>query len=59
VTATSGHGHEAAATPDAARILANAWTRVLWRCWQDQTPYDPHRHRRLTEFTTDLTKKAT
>jgi transposase len=41
--------------PHAARILANAWTRVLWRCWHDQTPYDPDRHRRLTA----LTKEAT
>jgi transposase len=30
--------------PHAIRILARAWTRVLWRCWQDATPYDPTRH---------------
>jgi transposase len=26
--------------PHAVRILARAWLRVLWRCWQDRTPYD-------------------
>jgi len=29
----------------AIRILARAWVRVLWRCWQDRTPYDVSRHR--------------
>ena len=29
----------------AIRILARAWVRVLWRCWQDHTPYDVTRHR--------------
>ena len=28
----------------AVRILARAWLRVIWRCWQDHTPYDPARH---------------
>lgn len=26
--------------PHAIRILARAWIRVLWRCWQDRTTYD-------------------
>jgi transposase len=30
--------------PHAIRILAKAWSRVIWRCWQDRTPYDPTRH---------------
>jgi transposase len=30
--------------PHAVRILARAWIRVIWRCWQDNTPYDPTRH---------------
>lgn len=30
--------------PHAIRILAKAWCRVIWRCWQDRTPYDPSRH---------------
>ena len=29
----------------AVRILARAWVRVLWRCWQDRAPYDVERHR--------------
>lgn len=29
----------------AIRILARAWARVLWRCWQDGVPYDVCRHR--------------
>lgn len=33
--------------PHAARILAQAWTRILWRCWYDQTPYNPDLHGRL------------
>lgn len=31
--------------PHATRILARAWVRVLWRCWQDRIPYDVTRHR--------------
>jgi transposase len=34
-----GHDH-----PHAVRILARAWIRVIWRCWQDNTPYQPTRH---------------
>ena len=30
--------------PHATRILARAWVRVIWRCWQDRTPYDPALH---------------
>jgi len=30
--------------PHATRILARAWLRVFWRCWQDRVPYDPTRH---------------
>jgi len=33
--------------PHAARILAQGWTRILWRCWYDHTPYDPGLHGRL------------
>ena len=28
----------------AVRILARAWTRIIWRCWQDGVAYDPTRH---------------
>jgi transposase len=30
--------------PHAIRILAKAWCRVIWRCWQDGRPYDPDHH---------------
>jgi transposase len=31
--------------PHATRILARAWIRVIYRCWIDNTPYDPALHR--------------
>jgi transposase len=34
-----GHDH-----PHAVRVLARAWTRVIYRCWINHTPYDPDRH---------------
>lgn len=37
-----GHDH-----PHAVRILARAWTHVIWRCWHDHTAYDPAAHRAL------------
>lgn len=36
--------------PHAARILAQAWTRILWRCWQERVPYDADRHGRLNDL---------
>lgn len=30
--------------PHAVRILARAWVRVIWRCWQDNTAYNPQLH---------------
>lgn len=30
--------------PHAIRVLARAWIRVIWRCWQDRIAYDPARH---------------
>lgn len=33
--------------PHAARILAQGWTRILWRCWHDHLPYNPDLHGRL------------
>ncbi len=29
----------------ALRAVSSSWLRVLWRCWQDGTTYDPARHR--------------
>lgn len=26
------------------RALAFKWIRILWKCWQDRTPYDEHRY---------------
>jgi transposase len=34
-----GHDH-----PHAVRILARAWTAVIWACWTTHTPYNPQRH---------------
>jgi transposase len=42
-----GHDH-----PHAIRILGRAWTRILWRCWQDHTPYNPTQHRALNKILT-------
>jgi transposase len=39
-----GRGHD---HPRAIRTLGRAWTRVLWRCWQDGVAYDPDRHHGL------------
>ena len=36
--------------PHATRILARAWVKVLWRCWQNRTLYDPGRHGRALPF---------
>jgi transposase len=36
--------------PHAIRILGRAWLRVIWRMWQDQTPYDPARHGNLNRL---------
>jgi transposase len=30
--------------PHAVRILARAWTRIIWRCWHDQVAYNPQQH---------------
>ncbi len=37
--------------PRAIRTLGRAWTRILWACWQNDTPYDPARHRAATRHT--------
>ena len=30
--------------PHAVRILARAWAHIIWRCWQDNVPYNPATH---------------
>jgi transposase len=42
-----GHDH-----PHAVRILARAWLHVIWRCWQDNEPYNPDNHRALQRILT-------
>lgn len=37
-----GHDHQRA-----IRTVGRAWSRVLWRIWQDHHPYDPTRHHTL------------
>ena len=34
--------------PHAIRILGRAWSRILWRCWHDNRPYDINQHRAAT-----------
>lgn len=38
------------AHPQAIRILARAWIRVLWRAWVDAKPYNPQHHRAAQKF---------
>jgi transposase len=38
--------------PHAVRITARAWSYVIWRCWQDHTPYDPAKHTALQAILT-------
>jgi transposase len=42
-----GHNHRRA-----LRTLGRAWSRILWRCWQTHTPYDPQRHTGLQQHIT-------
>ena len=34
--------------PHAIRILGRAWSRILWRYWHDNRPYDINQHRAAT-----------
>ena len=36
--------------PHAERILARSWAHIIWRCWQDRTPYDPDRYVALQQL---------
>jgi len=36
--------------PHALRILGRAWTRILWHCWQNHTPYNPTQHNALNKL---------
>jgi hypothetical protein len=39
-----GHHHRRA-----LRTLGRAISRIIWRCWQNHTPYDPKRHTGLQQ----------
>ena len=39
-----GHNHRRA-----LQTLGRAWARIIWRCWQNHTPYDPARHTGLQQ----------
>jgi transposase len=36
----------------AVRILARAWCRVIWHCWQQRVAYDPMKHRAARQLAT-------
>ena len=38
--------------PHPLRILGRAWLRIIWRLWQDKTPYDPAQHGNLNRLLT-------
>lgn len=42
-----GHNHRRA-----LRTVGRALSRILWRCWQNRTPYDPARHTGLQQHIT-------
>jgi transposase len=42
----------------AVRILARAWLYVIWHCWQDNTAYDPTKHRALQALLQQNEKSA-
>ncbi len=48
-----GHDH-----PHAVRILARAWLFTIWRCWQDNTAYDPAQHGALQRLLQDQQRAA-
>jgi len=42
-----GHNHRRA-----LRTVGRAWSRIIWSCWQNHTPYDPQRHTGLQQHIT-------
>ena len=44
--------------PHAVRVLARAWTIVIWSCWQANEPYDPSRHGGLQRHLEQQTSAA-
>src|SRR5450631_848220 len=42
-----GHDHQRA-----IRTLGRAWSRIVWRCWQDRVPYELARHGAAQQYIT-------
>jgi transposase len=42
----------------AVRILARAWLYIIWHCWQDNTAYDPAKHKALQTLLTQHPQHA-
>ncbi|MGO9791058.1 MAG: IS110 family transposase, partial [Solirubrobacteraceae bacterium] len=42
-----GHDHQRA-----IRTLGRAWSRIVWRCWQDRVPYELARHHAAQQYIT-------
>jgi transposase len=40
-----GHNHRRA-----LRTVGRAWSRIIWRCWRDRSPYNPQRHTGLQQL---------
>jgi transposase len=36
--------------PHATRVLARSWTRVIYACWQNHTPYDAAQHNAASPY---------
>ncbi|MBZ0235848.1 MAG: hypothetical protein K8M05_26200, partial [Deltaproteobacteria bacterium] len=43
--------------PHACRILARAWCRILYACWQKRVAYDPGKHAAAIKFTPRIVGK--
>jgi len=50
---TRGHNH-----PHAVRILARAWTDIIWRCRHDRAPHNPDHHNALQRVLTEQSQPA-
>jgi hypothetical protein len=44
---TPSHSHQRA-----LRTVGRAWSRILWRCWETHTPFNPARHTALQQHIT-------
>jgi hypothetical protein len=45
--------------PHAVRILARAWLHINWRCWHDNTTYNPAQRRALQKLLNQDTGQLT